>query len=108
MSNSTQSCSACTYTVCSCSSAQWTYDCVLCLYAVLLGVLVAGAQTEMKRVVGDNATLPCHHQFWVGDDPTLDIEWLLLKPNNKHRVVSLQPGTLENLQYITIVPARHY
>ncbi|KAK7925451.1 hypothetical protein WMY93_007761 [Mugilogobius chulae] len=54
---------------------------------VLLGVLVAGAQTEMKRVVGDNATLPCHHQFWVGDDPTLDIEWLLLKPNNKHRVI---------------------
>lgn len=40
----------------------------------------------MKRVVGDNATLPCHHQFWVGDDPTLDIEWLLLKPTN--RVVS--------------------
>lgn len=57
------------------------------LYLVLLGVLVAGAQTEMKRVVGDNATLPCHHQFWVGDDPTLDIEWLLLKPNNKHRVI---------------------
>uniref|UniRef100_A0A3B3ZU84 Ig-like domain-containing protein n=1 Tax=Periophthalmus magnuspinnatus TaxID=409849 RepID=A0A3B3ZU84_9GOBI len=54
---------------------------------LLLGVLVAGAQTEMKRVVGDNATLPCHHQFWVGDDPTLDIEWLLLKPNNKHRVI---------------------
>ncbi|XP_067463292.1 CXADR-like membrane protein isoform X2 [Thunnus thynnus] len=41
----------------------------------------------MKRVVGDNATLPCHHQFWVGDDPTLDIEWLLLKPTNKKRVV---------------------
>ncbi|KAJ3588846.1 hypothetical protein NHX12_009700, partial [Muraenolepis orangiensis] len=38
------------------------------------------AQTEMKRVVGDNATLPCHHQFWPGDEPTLDIEWLLLKP----------------------------
>lgn len=38
----------------------------------------------MKRVVGDNATLPCHHQFWVGDDPTLDIEWLFLK-----RVVSI-------------------
>lgn len=57
------------------------------LYLVLLGMLVAGAQTEMKRVVGDNATLPCHHQFWVGDDPTLDIEWLLIKPNNKHRVI---------------------
>lgn len=53
---------------------------------VLLAVLAACAQTEMKRVVGDNATLPCHHQFWVGDDPTLDIEWLLLKPTN--RVVS--------------------
>lgn len=43
----------------------------------------------MKRVVGDNATLPCHHQFWVGEDPTLDIEWLLLKPTN--RVVSDSP-----------------
>ena len=53
---------------------------------VLLAVTAACAQTEMKRVVGDNATLPCHHQFWVGDDPTLDIEWLLLKPTN--RVVS--------------------
>lgn len=56
------------------------------LPTVLLAVLAACAQTEMKRVVGDNATLPCHHQFWVGDDPTLDIEWLLLKPTN--RVVS--------------------
>lgn len=56
------------------------------LLTVLLAVLTACAQTEMKRVVGDNATLPCHHQFWVGDDPTLDIEWLLLKPTN--RVVS--------------------
>lgn len=52
----------------------------------MLAVLTACAQTDMKRVVGDNATLPCHHQFWVGDDPTLDIEWLLLKPTN--RVVS--------------------
>uniref|UniRef100_A0A672FIY5 Ig-like domain-containing protein n=1 Tax=Salarias fasciatus TaxID=181472 RepID=A0A672FIY5_SALFA len=41
----------------------------------------------MKRVVGENATLPCHHQFWVGDDPTLDIEWLFLKPTNRQRVV---------------------
>uniref|UniRef100_A0A668UYX8 Ig-like domain-containing protein n=1 Tax=Oreochromis aureus TaxID=47969 RepID=A0A668UYX8_OREAU len=41
----------------------------------------------MKRVVGDNATLPCHHHFWVGDHPTLDIEWLLLKPTNRQRVV---------------------
>ncbi|XP_045896798.1 CXADR-like membrane protein [Micropterus dolomieu] len=53
----------------------------------LLCVLTTCAQTEMKRVVGDNATLPCHHQFWVGDDPTLDIEWLLLKPTNRQRVV---------------------
>ncbi|XP_030601448.1 CXADR-like membrane protein [Archocentrus centrarchus] len=55
--------------------------------SVLLGVLMTRAQTEMKKVVGDNATLPCHHQFWVGDDPTLDIEWLLLKPTNRQRVV---------------------
>uniref|UniRef100_A0A668UWU2 Ig-like domain-containing protein n=1 Tax=Oreochromis aureus TaxID=47969 RepID=A0A668UWU2_OREAU len=54
---------------------------------LLLGVLMTCAQTEMKRVVGDNATLPCHHHFWVGDHPTLDIEWLLLKPTNRQRVV---------------------
>ncbi|XP_040007049.1 CXADR-like membrane protein [Xiphias gladius] len=54
---------------------------------VLLGVLTTYAQMEMKKVVGDNATLPCHHQFLVGDDPTLDIEWLLLKPTNRQRVV---------------------
>ncbi|XP_035035329.1 CXADR-like membrane protein [Hippoglossus stenolepis] len=54
---------------------------------VLLGVLMTYAQMEMKRVVGDNATLPCHHQFWVGDDPTLDIEWLLLKPASRQKVV---------------------
>lgn len=59
------------------------------LSSVLLGVLTAWALTEMKRVVGDNATLPCHHQFRLGDDPTLDIEWLLLKPTN--RVVSESP-----------------
>ncbi|XP_029546468.1 CXADR-like membrane protein isoform X2 [Salmo trutta] len=57
------------------------------LFLVLLGVLTVCAQTEMKRVVGDNATLPCHHQFWAGDAPTLDIEWLLLKPSSKQRVV---------------------
>ncbi|XP_071025497.1 CXADR-like membrane protein [Oncorhynchus clarkii lewisi] len=57
------------------------------MFLVLLGVLTACAQTEMKRVVGDNATLPCHHQFWAGDAPTLDIEWLLLKPSSKQRVV---------------------
>ncbi|KAK5918677.1 hypothetical protein CgunFtcFv8_003418 [Champsocephalus gunnari] len=60
---------------------------LMCRDTVLLGVLGTCAQTEMKRVVGDNATLPCHHQFWVGDDPTLDIEWLLLKPTNRQRVV---------------------
>ncbi|KAK2828944.1 hypothetical protein Q5P01_019978 [Channa striata] len=57
------------------------------LFLVLLAVLTTCAQTEMKRVVGDNATLPCHHQFWVGEDPTLDIEWLLLKPTTRQRVV---------------------
>uniref|UniRef100_A0A3P9DAL1 Ig-like domain-containing protein n=1 Tax=Maylandia zebra TaxID=106582 RepID=A0A3P9DAL1_9CICH len=58
-----------------------------CISTVLLGVLMTCAQTVMKRVVGDNATLPCHHHFWVGDHPTLDIEWLLLKPTNRQRVV---------------------
>lgn len=62
-----------------------------CLSVVLLGVLTTYAQMEMKKVVGDNATLPCHHQFLVGDDPTLDIEWLLLKPTNRQRVVSVSP-----------------
>ncbi|XP_071317581.1 CXADR-like membrane protein isoform X4 [Trachinotus anak] len=60
---------------------------LLTLFLVELGVLMTYGQMEMKRVVGDNATLPCHHQFWVGDDPTLDIEWLLLKPTNRQRVV---------------------
>uniref|UniRef100_A0A3B4ZJZ8 CXADR-like membrane protein n=1 Tax=Stegastes partitus TaxID=144197 RepID=A0A3B4ZJZ8_9TELE len=60
---------------------------IICFSTVQLGVLMTRAQTEMKRVVGDNATLPCHHQFWVGDDPALDIEWLLLKPTNRQRVV---------------------
>ncbi|XP_070839165.1 CXADR-like membrane protein [Chaetodon trifascialis] len=60
---------------------------LITLFLVLLGMLMTCAQTEMKKVVGDNATLPCHHQFWVGDDPTLDIEWLLLKPANRQRVV---------------------
>ncbi|KAG7282830.1 hypothetical protein CRUP_012219 [Coryphaenoides rupestris] len=53
----------------------------------LLGVLRAGAQTEMKRVVGDNATLPCHHQFWQTDGQSLDIEWLLQKANSKQKVI---------------------
>ncbi|CAB1349069.1 unnamed protein product [Coregonus sp. 'balchen'] len=54
---------------------------------VLLSLLKAGAQTEMKRVVGDNATLPCHHQFWQSNAQSLDIEWLLQKPNSKQRVI---------------------
>ncbi|XP_016318810.1 CXADR-like membrane protein [Sinocyclocheilus anshuiensis] len=57
------------------------------LFLLLLSVLSAGAQTEMKRVVGDNATLPCHHQFWQSNGQTLDIEWLLQKPNVKQRVI---------------------
>ncbi|KAJ3590968.1 hypothetical protein NHX12_008916 [Muraenolepis orangiensis] len=55
--------------------------------AALLCVLSAGAQTEMKRVVGDNATLPCHHQFWQSNAQSLDIEWLLQKPNLKQKVI---------------------
>jgi hypothetical protein len=56
---------------------------------VLLGVLSAGALTEMKRVVGDNATLPCYHKFWQSNGLSLDIEWLLQKPKSKQNVVSL-------------------
>uniref|UniRef100_A0A8B9RK20 Ig-like domain-containing protein n=1 Tax=Astyanax mexicanus TaxID=7994 RepID=A0A8B9RK20_ASTMX len=41
----------------------------------------------MKRVVGDNATLPCHHQFWQSNGQSLDIEWILQKPNVKQRVI---------------------
>uniref|UniRef100_A0A3B4WJK2 Ig-like domain-containing protein n=1 Tax=Seriola lalandi dorsalis TaxID=1841481 RepID=A0A3B4WJK2_SERLL len=48
-------------------------------------LLSVGAQTEMKKVVGDNATLPCHHQFPSSN--SLDIEWLLQKPNSKQRVI---------------------
>ncbi|XP_042153436.1 CXADR-like membrane protein [Oncorhynchus tshawytscha] len=57
------------------------------LFLVLLSLLTAGAQTEMKRVVGDNTTLPCHHQFWQSNVQLLDIEWLLQKPNSKQRVI---------------------
>ncbi|XP_048857506.1 CXADR-like membrane protein [Brienomyrus brachyistius] len=57
------------------------------LFLVLLSLLTVHAQTDMKRVVGDNATLPCHHQFWQADAQTLDIEWLLQKPNSKQGVV---------------------
>ncbi|XP_030648061.1 CXADR-like membrane protein [Chanos chanos] len=54
---------------------------------LVLSVQQASSQTEMKRVVGDNATLPCHHQFWQADTSTLDIEWLLLNPSSKQKVV---------------------
>ncbi|XP_068456197.1 CXADR-like membrane protein [Clinocottus analis] len=64
---------------------HWTLAAVKPLF--LLCLWTTCAHTETKRVVGDNATLPCYHQFSVGDDPTLDIEWLLLKPTNKQRVV---------------------
>lgn len=55
------------------------------LFLVLFSLLSVGAQTEMKKVVGDNATLPCHHQF--PSTNSLDIEWLLQKPNSKQRVI---------------------
>ncbi|GAA6099928.1 CXADR-like membrane protein isoform X1 [Tachysurus ichikawai] len=54
---------------------------------MLLSVLSVGAQTEMKKVVGDNATLPCHHQFRQSNGQTLDIEWILQKPSFKQRVI---------------------
>lgn len=53
--------------------------------SVVLSLLSAEAQIEMKKVVGDNATLPCHHQFPMSE--SLDIEWLLQKPNSKQIVV---------------------
>ncbi|MEQ2276926.1 hypothetical protein XENORESO_014830, partial [Xenotaenia resolanae] len=52
---------------------------------ILFSLLSVGAQTEMKKVVGDNATLPCHHQF--PPSSSLDIEWLLQKPNSKQKVI---------------------
>ncbi|XP_062860983.1 CXADR-like membrane protein [Trichomycterus rosablanca] len=58
-----------------------------CWFLVLLGVLLTEAQTEMKKVFGENATLPCHHQFRQSNGQTLDIEWLLQKPNSKQRVI---------------------
>ncbi|XP_028857576.1 CXADR-like membrane protein isoform X2 [Denticeps clupeoides] len=57
------------------------------LFLVLVSVLSASAQTQMKQVVGDNATLPCHHQFWQSNGQSLDIEWILQKPNFKQRVI---------------------
>ncbi|XP_061734739.1 CXADR-like membrane protein isoform X1 [Nerophis ophidion] len=55
------------------------------LFLVLLSPLLGGAQTEMKKVVGDNATLPCHHQFPSSN--SIDIEWLLQTPNSKQKVI---------------------
>lgn len=55
------------------------------LFLVVLSLLTAAAQTEMKKVVGDNATLPCHHQF--PSSSSLDIEWLLQMPNSKQQKV---------------------
>ncbi|XP_059400554.1 CXADR-like membrane protein [Carassius carassius] len=57
------------------------------LLLVLLSVLQANGQTEMKRVVGDNATLPCHHQLWQADISLLDIEWMLHKSSSQQKVV---------------------
>ncbi|XP_076001165.1 CXADR-like membrane protein isoform X2 [Genypterus blacodes] len=54
-------------------------------FTVMFSLLSVGAQTEMKTVVGDNGTLPCHHQFWKSN--SLDIEWLLQKPNSKQKVI---------------------
>lgn len=59
------------------------------LLLAVLGVLRVRGQTEMKRVVGDNATLPCHHQLWHADTSLLDIEWLLVKPSAKQKAVRL-------------------
>lgn len=58
------------------------------LFLVLISLLSANGQTAtMKQVLGENATLPCHHQFWQSSDQSLDIEWLLQKPNVKQRVI---------------------
>ncbi|KAL0973300.1 hypothetical protein UPYG_G00201630 [Umbra pygmaea] len=57
------------------------------LFLVQLTMLMVSAQTDMKRVVGDNGTLPCHHQFWQSNAQSLDIEWLLQTPNSKQRVI---------------------
>ncbi|CAB1348021.1 unnamed protein product [Coregonus sp. 'balchen'] len=70
-----------------CLSGDSDYLSLFSLSPVLLSLLTAGAQTEMKRVVGDNTTLPCHHQFWQSNAQSLDIEWLLQKPNSKQRVI---------------------
>lgn len=53
--------------------------------SVVLSLLTVDAQIEMKKVVGDNATLPCHHQFSTSE--SLDLEWLLQTANSKQKVV---------------------
>ncbi|XP_036441373.1 CXADR-like membrane protein [Colossoma macropomum] len=72
------------------------------LFLVLLSTLSGGAQTEMKRVVGDNATLPCHHQFWQSNGQSLDIEWILQKPNIKQHVIIT---FFNNEVYTNVIPA---
>ncbi|XP_062870583.1 CXADR-like membrane protein [Trichomycterus rosablanca] len=68
------------------------------LLLLVVHVLCANGQTEMKRVVGDNATLPCYHQLWQGDTSLLDIEWLLVKPNAKQKVlITYFAGRIFNL-----------
>ncbi|TRY65090.1 hypothetical protein DNTS_026847 [Danionella cerebrum] len=54
---------------------------------VLLSGLQADSQTEMKRVVGDNATLPCHHQLWQTNISLLDIEWMLHKSSSRQKAL---------------------
>uniref|UniRef100_A0A3Q3WC91 Ig-like domain-containing protein n=1 Tax=Mola mola TaxID=94237 RepID=A0A3Q3WC91_MOLML len=56
----------------------------------LLSLLSVGAQTEMKKVVGDNVTLPCHHQ--LPSSNSLDIEWLLQKQNSKQAIITFFGG----------------
>uniref|UniRef100_A0A3Q4HJW1 CXADR-like membrane protein-like n=1 Tax=Neolamprologus brichardi TaxID=32507 RepID=A0A3Q4HJW1_NEOBR len=58
----------------------------------LVSLLSVGAQTEMKKVVGDNATLPCHHQF--SSSVPLDIEWLLQKPNSPQKIITFFGGNV--------------
>uniref|UniRef100_A0A8C3G1C4 Ig-like domain-containing protein n=1 Tax=Cyclopterus lumpus TaxID=8103 RepID=A0A8C3G1C4_CYCLU len=51
-------------------------------FTLLTSLLLSSIQ---PKVVGDNATLPCHHQF--PSSSSLDIEWLLQKPNSKQKVI---------------------
>lgn len=76
------------------------------LSLVLLSLLAAGAQTDMKKVVGDNATLPCHHQFWQSNQQSIDIEWILQKPNSKQRVIITFFGGQVYTNEVTSEPSR--